>query len=66
MNKILVSEKLNKILRIAITNKCNNKCIYCHSEGMNDQTKQNLTIDDYIFIIEATEDLFDGYAIAGG
>jgi len=63
---ISAQQSIRKILRLLLTPDCNSKCFYCHREGMPPDTKSLLTPHDWRFVIEATADLFEGVAIAGG
>jgi cyclic pyranopterin phosphate synthase len=57
---------LHKILRILITKNCNYNCIYCHNEGMDNNTNDLLNISDYSFLINTMKSIFERVAIAGG
>lgn len=66
-NKLIKNKAvLHKIMRIIITRKCNYKCIYCHNEGMDINTRDLLNVPDYTFIMKSIKGLFERVAIAGG
>jgi len=63
---LLTRSLLCKVLRIIVTPNCNNKCFYCHNEGMTQETQSLLNLRDYHFLAHSLTGFFDGVAIAGG
>jgi cyclic pyranopterin phosphate synthase len=69
MNKTLTDNygRAIKSLRISITKKCNLKCIYCHQEGENQATAQEMTPETIARIVTAaTEFGVDKVKFSGG
>jgi cyclic pyranopterin phosphate synthase len=69
MNKTLTDNygRAIKSLRISITKKCNLKCIYCHQEGENQATAQEITPETIARIVTAaTEFGVDKVKFSGG
>ena len=58
---ITENNKINKSLRISLTEKCNYKCFFCHEEGLNMKSsrKLNKTKEEVYNLIQ--EGLRNGY-----
>lgn len=47
----------NSYLQISLTEKCNLQCVYCKSGNINNDVYDNLSFEDYKFLIKSMSDL---------
>lgn len=63
-----IKNKQRKEIRLIITQDCNYECVFCHKEGINEEVKKILNVDDIKFLTSVAKNKvgLKGVHITGG
>jgi len=63
----IISGGMRNNLRICITYYCNASCNYCYARGLSENFPQNMTIDDFIYLVKWAKKLgWNQFVFLGG